>query len=417
MSGQPRSGASAPTPAAAGRDRPLSFRWKADYEALSRVLALPRCRSRRGERALASIVYDAALSCREDPERRISYSRRKTFYAVAGRYHGTDYGYDTVVSAVDALVEAGLLVDHDKMKGSPMPTGIQSSFRPMPELARILLPEGSYRVGEIIRLKDTDGNLIGYRDTERTHRDRKFLEAVNRRIAEADIRLGPINGITVNEDAGTIFFPGFLQHLDYGMGDHTVYPRMKELYRVFKGSWQLGGRFYGGWWQQVRANDRRHLLIDDGETVELDYQMLHPRLVYARAGQRLEGDAYALDGWDRKVCKRAFNILLNTGNYPQALGAILPHVYGNRGSAARLIADIKRRHASVADSFHSGAGLRLQYTDSEMAKSVLRDLTVRQGILVLPIHDSFIVRTEHRGALEEAMDRAFSEIERGVGNS
>lgn len=80
-------------PTAPGRDRPLSFRWKADYETLACVVELPRCKSRRGERALASIVYDAALSASEDPARRISYSRRKAFYAAARRYHGTDYGY------------------------------------------------------------------------------------------------------------------------------------------------------------------------------------------------------------------------------------------------------------------------------------------------------------------------------------
>jgi hypothetical protein len=415
MTGQ--SNVSMPGAAAPYRDRPLSFRWKADYETLSRILDLPRCKSRRGERALASIVYDAALSCREDPARRISYSRRKAFYAAAGRYHGTDYGYDTVIPAVDALVAAGLLVDHDKVPGNPRGTGIQSSFRPAPELARLLLPDVAYRVGEIIRLKDGDGNLVGYHDTERTHRDRRFLETVNRHVAESDIRLGPINGVAVDADAGTIFFPGFLQHLDYGMGDHTVYLRMKQLYRVYKGGWSLGGRFYGGWWQQVRATDRKHLLIHGGETIEIDYRMLHPRLVYAQAGQRLQGDAYELDGWDRKTCKRAFNVLLNARNYPQALGAILPHVYGNRESAAALIADIKRRHASVAHCFHSGAGLRLQHTDSEMAKAVLRELTVRRGITVLPIHDSFVVRREHRGELEEAMDRAFREIERGVEDS
>lgn len=134
------------------RDRPLSFRWKADYETLSRSLGLPACKSKRGERAMASIVYDAALSAREDPERRISYSRRKDFYAMAGRYDGTDYGYDTVVPAVDVLVAVGLLVDHDKVKGSPRGTGIQSSFRPMPGLAHLVLPRPDYRVGETIRL-------------------------------------------------------------------------------------------------------------------------------------------------------------------------------------------------------------------------------------------------------------------------
>jgi hypothetical protein len=372
------------------------------------MLDLPACKSRRGERAMASIVYDAALAARDFPRRRISYSRRKVFYAASDRYHGTDYGYDTVVPAVDALVAAGLLIDHDKVKGGPIGTGVQSSFLPAPELAALVLPAAERRAMELIRLKDAEGNLIDYRDTERTTRDRRFLETVNGHIANTAIRLHGINGAVVDERAGTIFFPGFLQWLDEGCGDHTVYTRMTELYRVYNGGWTLGGRFYGGWWQQVRAKDRKRFLIDGGETVELDYEMLHPRLI--------DGDAYALDGWDRKLCKRAFNTMLNASSYQKALGALLPHVGNDRRAAAVLIADIKRRHLPVAELFHSGAGLRLQNLDSEMAKSILRELTVRQGITVLPIHDSFIVRKEYAGKLEEAMDRAYFDAMASVGN-
>ncbi|TPN61708.1 hypothetical protein FJ980_34005, partial [Mesorhizobium sp. B1-1-5] len=230
---------------------------------------------------MASIVNDAALSAHENPAKRISYSRRKVFYAAADRYYGSDYGYDTVVPAVDALVAAGLLVEHDKVKGGPTGTGIQSSFLPGPQLAELSLPKADRRARELIRLKDACGNLIGYRDTERTMRDRRFLEAVNRHISDAEIRLHGINGAVVNEDAGTIFFPGFMSGLDEGEGDHTVYTRMNELYRVYNGGWTLGGRMYGGWWQQVRSRDRKHFVIDGGETVEVDYEMLHPRLVYA----------------------------------------------------------------------------------------------------------------------------------------
>lgn len=365
---------------------------------------------------MASIVYDAVLSARENPERRISYSRRRHFYAAAGRYNGTDYGYDTVVPAVDALVEAGLLIDHDRVKGRPGGTGVQSSFRPTSGLADIMLPRPDYRVGEIIRLKDANGHLIGYRDTERTIRDRRFLQAVNEHIAEANIQLDHINGVVRDEETGAIFFPGFLQWLDEGYGDHTVYTAMNQLYRVYNGAWTLGGRIYGGWWQQLRGIDRCHLLIDGEATVEIDYEMLHPRLLYAAAGKKLVGDAYRLDGWDRSVCKRAFSILLNANTYSQALGAILPYVSDSRKAAAALIIAMKERHGAVSGSFHSGVGLRLQNLDSEMAKRVMRDLTVHQGITVLPIHDSFIVRKEHTAALEGAMDKAFAEIGASVGD-
>ena len=374
------------------RDKALSFHWKADYSELADVLDLPPCRSGRGEKAMASIAFDAALTARADPGRRISYSRSKTFYAAAGRYHGTGYGYDSVVQAVDALVEAGHLVEHDKVKGGQA-TGWQSSFRPADYLADAVLPMTKRDVGEIVRLKDAEGRLVAYRDTERTMRDRRFLETVNERIAAADIRLDAPGAV---QDGHVLRF-----------GRHAVYPDMKALYRVFNGGWTLGGRMYGGWWQQVRSGDRQHFTVDGGRTCEEDYQQLHPQLLYAMAGRRLDGDAYTLDGWDRKLCKRAFNIVVNAETYHAAKGALLPYVEGDERQAAALIREMKHHHAPVARHFHSGIGIRLQYLDSEMAKAVLTELTVKKGVAVLPIHDGFIVREEHRQDLLSAMEAAF----------
>ncbi|MGU3401324.1 hypothetical protein ACLBWS_16535 [Brucellaceae bacterium D45D] len=382
------------------RDKALSFRWAADYKKLSEVIELPACRSAKAEKALASILYDAALTARTEPERRISYSRTKDFYRAADRYFGADYGYATVVPAVDALVEAGFLTEHDKRPAGSR--GIQSSFRPSPELAGLLLPSVTKRSQELIRLKDTQGHLASYRDTERTMRDRKFLEAVNRHISASRIELHAPDGV---HDGDLIRF-----------GTHTVYTHMNELYRVFNGGWTFGGRMYGGWWQQVKSGDRQHFVIDGGATCEVDYEMLHPRLLYAAAGERLDGDAYSIQGWDRKVCKRAFNILLNANNYHSAKGAILPYVDGDERAAVALIHDIKRRHGAVADKFHSGAGLKLQYMDSEMAKAVIHELTVKNGITTLPIHDSFIVREEHENDLVDCMERAFLKVTSTVEN-
>lgn len=395
---------------AAGRDRPLSFRWKANYNQLRKDLPLPSCKTRKGERAMASIVVDAALSAAEDPARRISYSRRKDYYLAARRYFGTDYGYDTVVHAVDALVETGILIDHQKMAPKVGGSGIQSSFRPDPALAEILLPHVDYTAGELIRLKDVNGNLVRYLDTAHVQRNRTFLKAVNDHIAGSKIELPPIPKAIFDPVRQTIFFEGLFQWLPWGNGDHTVYTHMVELYRVYKGGWTSGGRLYGGWWQQLRKIHRDELLIDGCKTVEVDYAMLHPRLVYALADREVDGDAYFLAGWERASCKRAFNILLNANNYAQALGAIANVLDGSYQRASMLIDAMKHKHSSVAEKFHTGAGLKLQYIDSEMACQVLLDLTLRRNITVLPIHDSFIVKAEHKSVLEEAMDRAFLKV-------
>jgi hypothetical protein len=73
---------------------------------------------------------------------------------------------------------------------------------------------------------------------------------------------------------------------------------MRKLYRIFnRGSFSNGGRFYGTWWQQIPKEIRPQLLIDGEPTIEHDYPQLHPNMLYAQIGARLEGDAYAVDGW------------------------------------------------------------------------------------------------------------------------
>jgi hypothetical protein len=45
-----------------------------------------------------------------------------------------------------------------------------------------------------------------------------------------------------------------------------------------------GGRFYGGWWQNIPAYMRRHIVIGDQITVECDYSGIALRTLYAREG-------------------------------------------------------------------------------------------------------------------------------------
>src|SRR5690606_27759980 len=57
--------------------------------------------------------------------------------------------------------------------------------------------------------------------------------------------------------------------------------------RIFSnGTWDSGGRFYGGWWQQIPNSKaggawRRKIYINGNPTVEVDYSGLHIVLLYA----------------------------------------------------------------------------------------------------------------------------------------
>jgi hypothetical protein len=353
------------------------------------------------ERVMASIIVDVVLA---GPFQRTSYSRSHDFYSVPARYRKTDYGYDTVVGAVDRLVAAELLIEHRKAESSIVGSGWQSSFIGSPALYRIReIPTAARHRGEVIKLKDAKtGKLIDYRETRRTVADRKVTDGINARIRKATIVL---NAPTiVEQNARVIRFKTDDDH-----GAHAVYPEMIELYRVYNGAWNLGGRYYGGWWQAVRAADRKYFVIDGELTVEEDYEQLHPRLLYAHAGEILVDDAYTIDGWDRKLCKRAFNILINASNFHEAKASITGHA-GDEAIALKLIEAIKRRHFRVRKFFHSGIGLRLQNLDAEMAKIVLTELALLRGITVLPVHDSFIVPMSAHEHLLRVMKEAFDRV-------
>ena len=94
------------------------------------------------------------------------------------------------------------------------------------------------------------------------------------------------------------------------------------LYRVFNSTWTMGGRFYGPWPQSVPKEYRPDLLMDGQPTVEPDYRELHPTLLYALEGKRLDGGAYDVDGWPRRLVKVAFNVVLNASNKTGALRAV-----------------------------------------------------------------------------------------------
>jgi hypothetical protein len=382
------------------RERPLGFRWRANYDTLNELIGLPPCASKKMERVMASIVVDVIKA---GPFERTSYSRSRGFYDVPARYRATDYGYETVVGAVDRLVAAGVLVEHRKQPQATYATGWQSSFIGSPELYWVAdLPAFERGKTDAIKLKDKTGKLIDYPETRRTSADRKITAAINARIRNAAIALTAPT--IADQNANAI---RFLTDDDHG--PHTVYTDKTELYRVYNGAWTLGGRYYGGWWQNVRSDDRKHFTIDGEATVEEDYPQLHPRLLYAHAGQQLDGDAYEIAGWDRKLCKRAFNVLVNAGNFFEAKAAVAAYA-GDDRSALALIEAIKIRHFRIRKLFHSGMGLRLQNLDSEMAKTVLTEMTLGNGIVVLPIHDSFIVPVTHHDLLKSVMHDAFEKV-------
>ena len=352
----------------------------------------------------AQIITEALVVGRSDDDSWISYSRRGAFYAARrGRYWPTTYTYSTLVPAVDQLAACGLL-DHQKMP--PGHRGEQSRFTVSGKLIKLLNQAPVAIIHdphEVIILHDKDGNLIDYDETERSARMRHNVQEINEAILSAVIG---IQGRAICEGD-----PLEVRGVRFGAATH-------QLHRVFnRASFSQGGRFYGPWWQNIPSELRADITINGIQTVEMDYPRLHPTLMYAEAGKPMPGDPYDLPDWPRDLVKVAFNTLVNADTRQAAIRSIANEIRsaGAFSKAQALVREIEAKHIPIAHMFGSGAGLRLMRRDSDMTERLLLRL-VKRGVVVLPIHDSYIVpnRVADKGQLMEAMAESLRQC---VGNN
>ena len=65
----------------------------------------------------------------------------------------------------------------------------------------------------------------------------------------------------------------------------------RTVRRIFNnGSFEEGGRFYGGWWERIPSRCRPHITIVGMPTVEMDYSAIQPRLLLSERKVEPDGD-------------------------------------------------------------------------------------------------------------------------------
>ena len=63
----------------------------------------------------------------------------------------------------------------------------------------------------------------------------------------------------------------------------------------------------------------------------------------------------------------------------------------------------------LKEKLGTNIGLKTQFIDSQIAEAVMTDL-LKEGITVLPIHDSFIIRAGYHRLLADSMKRSFRNL-------
>ena len=369
---------------------------------LSRALGLDptSIKARRLAREIVLGQLALAFWC----DRWLMYSRDRSYYSSVRQYRHPALSYVRTTQSMDSLRELDLIEHQTGSIGPNWRYRSRARLRPEAISALPIVHVSQLPVApkEVIRLKNGEKQLVPYQDTEETRCMRREVLEQNEAIGSAAISLQSPNWRMDNR--------GLLRS-----AKATVTPIENCLSRIFNVSWQEGGRYYRGWWQNLPETDRRWLRIDGSAVHELDVAHIHPTLMAAGAVVSWGGgDPYIVDGLPRELSKRAFQILVNAATMRAALGAVNDDlrrlgVADSMSRAKRLIEALTDRHPQFARFWGSGLGRRLQRIDSDLCTRIHAALRAK-GIVGLSVHDSFIVPEHAQGILAEIVERELALI-------
>ena len=182
------------------------------------------------------------------------------------------------------------------------------------------------------------------------------------------------------------------------------------LHKVFNNSkFFLGGRTYGAVHQGLPSKYRKHILINNNPTIELDYSSLHIRMLYHLENVDYTRDPYKGLQGNRDRFKAAQLVLINAESREEAIKGIRKALLKKGFKTELKNEDINKLidcfvalHPKIKIYMCSDIGLELQNIDSRIMDNILTNLT-KMGIPALPVHDSVIVEKGYEEELKYQM--------------
>ncbi|WHQ68533.1 hypothetical protein [Methylorubrum extorquens] len=386
------------------RDRTWGFDWRASPKAIA-ALGIAQTGCDRHERTLSSMVAALGLAAETD-QPWLSYSRSRDWYA-EGHYDRTPITYSTVIASVSRLGEAGLIEEIRAKRGAHLArVPLQSRIRATPLLVERLSGTRFEHMtpAATLIMRDDDGRAMRLPNTEMTRRMQAEVDAIN----EAAKRLV----VTVSPDASPEDWQRTEHHLKARKvrdGRETwacaLPSPSNHVVRILgRGRHDCHGRLYG-WWQQLSKERRGELLINGELLIEEDFAALHPTLLYAMKGIRLDFDPYDTEAFPRQHCKWALNVAINAGSMKAAVDALMwkPGWSETRCYTELLVGEVAHRNEPIREFLGSDAGVRLMAFDSGMAIDVLKRCRKSGVDGVLPVHDSFLAPRRSGGQVTAIM--------------
>jgi hypothetical protein len=363
-------------------DLPLSFLWSGITEDHLALVGFAPTNKEGRRIARRAIVTNLMLA--DASGQWVSYSRNRNHYTGQSRYQGLAYTYANVLDIVEEL-RARQFIEEDRAPQGRL--GWQSRIRATPDLIAALGRDLALtlRPGELVRLKDGAKRLIDYTETDFTKSARAEVANLNEAF----------ESLSLSVCAPDVRWDRPVVRID----DQFVHMAQITGHRVFNCAWDFGGRLYGPFWQTLPSRRRDELTIGGEPVTEHDFPQLHPRLLYAEVGRRLDYDAYTIAGYEerRDQVKKAWQMLINARSHRSAIRALANELGGThfQRQASEILKALQEHHKPIAPAFYTCAAGRLQRRDSDLMMRIT-SRCLSEGFVVLPVHDSFIAQRGRR---------------------
>jgi hypothetical protein len=271
-----------------------------------------------------------------------------------------------------------------------------SDFGRLPNEEVLILTRKTARAGD----GPISRGIIDYKDTPNTDALRAEVRSINAHLAGANISFVDDGLLPAVDPQDRVLCRMFLL-------------RPGEQEEVF----DKNGRLFGGFWQNMKSDRRRHIRMNGEPVAELDYGSMFTRLAYAHIKKTPpHGDLYAVpDLADyRDGVKRAMNVLLfddapTRKSWPDEVKEQLPEGWG----VAKTKSAILRHHPALKDAWCRALGYGLMFDESCVMIAVLNAL-MEEGVVGLPIHDALLVPASAREVGRKVMEEQALRLTRAV---
>ncbi len=396
----------------------------------------------RGPKAASSpklmfkvLFLDLYVAWLEDPNLCISISRRDSAYRVGSRYNLLHIS-KKIIDVVDALLELGFIEQKLGTEGSGKVTRIWP-LQPLIDYFRTAAfseflidvhadKECIVLTSKVISFDNEEKEIKSTEEVQYEDKEAPFdiagvredLRAYNALLRQTQIDIGSEQSPLVTREHFNRKQKRFETRRISLRHDNKFVRRI-----FYRENWNHGGRYHGGWWQQVPSELRKDILINDQQTVEVDYSGFHAYIAYGLEGLQPPKDPYTLDTLhapltpqqQRGAVKLLVLTAINAEDQKSAFAAFrdeknreqrhLPKdqkISFTDKLLTQLLNQFILENKPIEHYLCADKGVELMAIDGRITTRIINHFSHKE-IPVLTVHDSYVIQSEYEQQLIDQM--------------